>query len=159
MDWFKGCESSTLTPSSSCSSVMASLSLSFSSSIVPSSIPHHKSTKIHTQDSTFRVTCFAISSPPSKPVIKKRHWKKGEFPGTSETSVDDSTRRTPIKNIKRKLEKKNSAKAWVNTVTESLSEQIDKKQWLQALQVFTIKFNTFTCVWEEIEGFFCRLFI
>ncbi|XP_014506945.1 pentatricopeptide repeat-containing protein At3g06430, chloroplastic [Vigna radiata var. radiata] len=136
---------------------MASLSLSFSSSIVPSSIPHHKSTKIHTQDSTFRVTCFAISSPPSKPVIKKRHWKKGEFPGTSETSVDDSTRRTPIKNIKRKLEKKNSAKAWVNTVTESLSEQIDKKQWLQALQVFDmLREQTF---YKPKEGAYMKLIV
>lgn len=140
--------------SSSSSLAMASLSLSFSSSIVPSPIPHHNSNRTHTQHSTFRVTCFAISSPPSKPVVKKRHWKKGEFPGTSETLLHDSTRRTPIKNIKQKLEKKNSAKAWVNTVTESLSEQIDKKQWLQALQVFTIKFNTFTCVWEGVENFF-----
>lgn len=44
-------------------------------------------------------------------------------------------KKTPIKNIKKKLDKKNVAKAWANTVTEALSECIDKKQWLQALEV------------------------
>ncbi|KAK7347991.1 hypothetical protein VNO80_22537 [Phaseolus coccineus] len=136
---------------------MASLSLSFSSSIVPSPIPSHKSNRTHTQHSTFRVTCFAVSSPPSKPVVKKRHWKKGEFPGTSETFLHDNTRRNPIKNIKKKLEKKNSAKAWVNTVTESLSEQIDKKQWLQALQVFDmLREQTF---YRPKEGAYMKLIV
>nr|POE69404.1 pentatricopeptide repeat-containing protein, chloroplastic [Quercus suber] len=70
-------------------------------------------------------------------VAKKKHWKQGEFPGFSETSVyGTSKRKTPLKNVKKKLDRKNNAKAWANTVTETLSELIQKKQWLQALQVF-----------------------
>ncbi|KAE9609976.1 putative pentatricopeptide [Lupinus albus] len=118
---------------------MALMSLSFSSSI----IPKHKCIKCpnpRTQVPIFRVTHSAISSPPSKStpssspsVVKKKHWKRGEFPGISETP---STRRIPIKNIKKRLDKKDIAKAWVNTVTEALSERVDKKQWLQALEIF-----------------------
>ncbi|OIW00176.1 hypothetical protein TanjilG_29166 [Lupinus angustifolius] len=122
---------------------MASMSLSFYSSIILSPISKHKCFKFpnpRTQVSIFRVTRSAISYPPSKStspsspsVVKKKHWKQGEFPGTSEKP---STRRTPIKNIKKRLDKKDIAKAWVNTVTEALSERVDKKQWLQALEIF-----------------------
>lgn len=125
---------------------MASISLTFSNSIVPSPIPQDKCKKTHnprSQDPIFRVTRYAVSAPASKtassdssPVVKKRHWKQGEFPGVSETSLPGSTRRrSPIKNLKKKLDRKNDAKAWANTVTEALSERIDKKQWLQALEV------------------------
>ncbi|XP_016445743.2 pentatricopeptide repeat-containing protein At3g06430, chloroplastic [Nicotiana tabacum] len=67
---------------------------------------------------------------------KKKHWKQGEYPGFTEQTGSHNKKRTPIKNIKKKLDRKNNATAWVNTVTEALSDHIDKKQWLQALQVF-----------------------
>lgn len=71
---------------------------------------------------------------------KKKHWKVGEYPGFSEISAprfstDKKNNKTPNKNIKKKLDKKNNAKGWVSTVTESLSEAIQNKQWLRALQV------------------------
>ncbi|KAK7291745.1 hypothetical protein RIF29_07128 [Crotalaria pallida] len=124
-----------------------SLSFSFSSSIIPSPIlpHHHKSINSPTpQVPIFRVTRSAISPPPSKyskssssSVEKKKHWKRGEFPGITESpGTSTRNRRTPIKNIKKKLDKKSIAKAWVNTVTEALSERVDKKQWLQALEIF-----------------------
>lgn len=47
-------------------------------------------------------------------------------------------KKTPIKNIKKKMDRKNEAKAWANTVTEALSDCIDKKQWLQALEVMCV---------------------
>ncbi|XP_027331743.1 pentatricopeptide repeat-containing protein At3g06430, chloroplastic-like isoform X1 [Abrus precatorius] len=142
---------------------MASISLSFSSSVVPSPIPQDKS-KITpyptSQDPIFRVTRFTISPPPSKnpsssSLPKKKHWKQGEFPGISETSLP--TRNTPIKNLKKKLDKKNNAKAWVNTVTETLSERVDKKQWLQALQVFDmLREQTF---YQPKEGTYMKLIV
>lgn len=134
---------------------MASVSLTFSSSIAPSPIPQSKFTRTHNNPtrpkvSTFRITYCAISPPPSKtasnssPVVKKKHWKQGEFPGFSQS--EGSTRRGPIKKLKQKIDRKNNAKAWVNTVTEALSERVDKKQWLQALEVdilasFAVKFH------------------
>lgn len=67
---------------------------------------------------------------------KKKIWKEGEFPAYSENSIPVfQKKRTQIKNVKKKLDRKAKAKAWVNTVTESLSDLILKKQWLQALQV------------------------
>jgi hypothetical protein len=124
---------------------MASVSLTFSSSIVPSPIPQHRCNKTHNKVPIFRLIRCAVSPPPSKtasnssPVVKKKHWKQGEFPGFSETP---GTRRKPIKNIKKKLDRKNDAKAWVSTVTEALSERIDKKQWLQALEVLSLLSNS-----------------
>lgn len=73
--------------------------------------------------------------------MKKRHWKQGEYPGVSQASVPSrslNNKKTPIKNIKKKMDKKNEAKAWANTVTEALSECIDKKQWIQALEVMCV---------------------
>ncbi|CAN4095001.1 unnamed protein product [Withania somnifera] len=67
---------------------------------------------------------------------KKKHWKQGEYPGFTEQIGSKSNKKTPIKNIKKKLDRKSNAKAWVNTVTEALSDHIDKKQWVEALQVF-----------------------
>ncbi|KAF9592644.1 hypothetical protein IFM89_016301 [Coptis chinensis] len=87
----------------------------------------------------FRVSCSYVRAPPGTnrrgPSLggdKKRHWKQGEFPG----KLSRSPRRGPIKNIKKKLDDKEKAKAWVNTVTEALSDRILKKQWQDALQVF-----------------------
>lgn len=125
---------------------MASLSLSFSSSILPSPISQEKCRIQHSpnprpQDPIFRVIRCAIAAPTSKSasssssVGKKRHWKQGEFPGTSETSLPGSQKRSPIKNVKKKLDRKAKAKAWVSTVTETLSDRVEKKQWVQALEV------------------------
>ncbi|KAJ1403024.1 Tetratricopeptide-like helical domain superfamily [Sesbania bispinosa] len=143
---------------------MASISLSFSSSIVPSPLSHDKCKKTHnprSQDQIFRVTRNSISAPATKTasdsVPKKKHWKQGEFPGISERSFRGSTGRIPIKNLKKKLDKKNDAKAWVNTVTEALSERIDKKQWLQALEVFDmLKEQSF---YQPREGTYMKLIV
>lgn len=138
----------------------SSFSLSpFSSSPRPSPPPlhnlhnHHHST-INLAASTSTLIRCASSSPSTTKSSsssyrksaeqKKRHWKVGEYPGISDSS-HNSTRRfgngngrppkTPIKNIKKKLDRKNEAKAWANTVTEALSHLIHTKQWLQALEV------------------------
>lgn len=88
------------------------------------------------------IRCKIASSPSrsskssSEPKNKKRIWKEGEFPALSENSIPGFPKtRTQIKNVKKKLDRKAKAKAWVNTVTESLSDLIFKKQWLQALEV------------------------
>ncbi|RZC48743.1 hypothetical protein C5167_017168 [Papaver somniferum] len=67
---------------------------------------------------------------------KKRHWKEGEFQGISEAQFVRSSNRTPLKNLKKKIDNRNNAKAWVNTVTESLADRMHKKLWDEALQVF-----------------------
>ncbi|EEF43179.1 pentatricopeptide repeat-containing protein At3g06430, chloroplastic [Ricinus communis] len=112
----------------------SSLSLSFSSSILPSTLAQSNNNcntkpRSHQPKHTLVLCAYA----PTSTSPKKKHWKQGEFPGFTETSPP---RRTPIKNIKKKLDRKNKAKAWVNTVTEALSDRILKKQWFQALEVF-----------------------
>ncbi|KAG6664123.1 pentatricopeptide repeat-containing protein At3g06430, chloroplastic [Carya illinoinensis] len=129
---------------------MASISLSFSSSLLP--LPHDhlnkniiSSINVKPQNPKSKPFRCAFAAPEkrttnpkssSSSVAKKRHWKEGEFPGFSETSTRGSGKKTPIKNLKKKLDRKNNAKAWANTVTEALSELIQKKMWLQALEVF-----------------------
>ncbi|XP_039117922.1 pentatricopeptide repeat-containing protein At3g06430, chloroplastic-like [Dioscorea cayenensis subsp. rotundata] len=71
----------------------------------------------------------------SSPAPKKRHWKEGEFPGVTDESILGSPR-PPIKNLKKKLDDRNAAKAWVSTVTETLVDKIQKRQWEAALEVF-----------------------
>ncbi|KAL6535648.1 hypothetical protein OROMI_027022 [Orobanche minor] len=86
----------------------------------------------------------ASSAPPSSSIKlnlpKENHWEIGEYPAVTETSVpqflSNNKRKTRIKNIKKKLDKNNNAKAWANTVTEALSDAIDKRQWFRGLQVF-----------------------
>lgn len=130
---------------------MASISLSFSSSLLPSPLlqdknkattatkprDHHGSlcgvVRCAFASPARRKTSSTPSSSSSSAVGKKRLWKQGEFPGTS---AEGRSRRTPIKNIKKKLDRKNDAKAWANTVAEALSDLVLKKQWLQALEVF-----------------------
>ncbi|KAK3025321.1 hypothetical protein RJ639_043830 [Escallonia herrerae] len=117
-------------------------SLSFSSSLLPSPLPqdshyHHRSK--HTTAANHPIPrvlfrCATGSSNSSVAVPKKRHWKEGEYPGYSQTPRRSN--RSPIKNIKKKLDRHNNAKAWVPTVTEDLTDRIQKKQWLQALEVF-----------------------
>uniref|UniRef100_A0A7N0UNI2 Pentatricopeptide repeat-containing protein n=1 Tax=Kalanchoe fedtschenkoi TaxID=63787 RepID=A0A7N0UNI2_KALFE len=118
----------------------ASLSLSFSSSLLASPLPQPAISKPHHNLSTFRAFRCAFAPPPPTntpstlpPPPKKKHWKQGEFPGISDSSL---TRRPPLKNIKKRLDRKDGAAAWVNTVTEALADRIHKKHWLEALQVF-----------------------
>ncbi|XP_020274854.1 pentatricopeptide repeat-containing protein At3g06430, chloroplastic [Asparagus officinalis] len=75
-------------------------------------------------------------SPPQPPPAtpRKKHWKEGEFPGVSEGALP--SRRGPIKNVKKKIEDRAEAKAWVPTVTETLADKIQRKQWQDALEVF-----------------------
>lgn len=70
---------------------------------------------------------------PTPPPPKKKHWKEDEFPGFTEGSVPP--RRSPIKNVKKKLDDRAEAKAWVPTVTETLADKIQKKLWEDALEV------------------------
>ncbi|KAK3189933.1 hypothetical protein Dsin_029494 [Dipteronia sinensis] len=136
---------------------MSSISLSFSSSLLCSPLTHNNNNNNNNNNTTkhnkSQVTNFNVvhcsyvtsatktktSSSSSVVVPKKRHWKEGEYPGFSETSVPVGgygSRKTPIKNVKKKLDRRSKAKAWVSTVTETLSDFILKKQWLQALQAF-----------------------
>ncbi|RCV09218.1 hypothetical protein SETIT_2G009700v2 [Setaria italica] len=70
------------------------------------------------------------------PRQEKRHWKVGEFPGTSAGGPDSKAARTPIKNVKKRLDARADAKAWACTVTEALADRINSKNWKEALQVF-----------------------
>ncbi|KAB1213764.1 hypothetical protein CJ030_MR5G021896 [Morella rubra] len=130
---------------------MASVSLSFLSSLLLHDNLNRKATsgtnsRPQNLESRFvrcafaapvkRTTRKSTSSSSSSSPAKKMHWKKGEFPGFSETSIPGSGRKTPIKNLKKKVDRKDNAKAWANTVTEALSELIQKKLWVQALEVF-----------------------
>ncbi|XP_047307950.1 pentatricopeptide repeat-containing protein At3g06430, chloroplastic-like [Impatiens glandulifera] len=97
----------------------------------------------------------AAPSSPSSDHQRKRHWKAGEYnprPKTSEKKFipkrtdthqirrqsGAAVRKTPINNINKKknLEVKHYPKAGACTVTDSLSDRIKKKQWIEALQVF-----------------------
>ncbi|XP_059286269.1 pentatricopeptide repeat-containing protein At3g06430, chloroplastic-like [Lycium ferocissimum] len=112
-------------------------SLSSSSSLFPSPLIHSGNLRRRFNSlQTRAATRAAVTSSSSVVFPKKKQWKRGEYPGFTEQNGLKNNKRTPIKNIKKKLDRKNNAKAWVNTVTEELSDHIDKKQWLQALQVF-----------------------
>ncbi|KAK4796914.1 hypothetical protein SAY86_029240 [Trapa natans] len=118
--------------------------VSFSSSLLPSPFQQNAiSTPSIFRPTKLSMFCaFAaparkkIAAPPSPIGPRKRHWKEGEFPGISETALIGTNRKAPMKNMKKKLDRKNSAKAWVNTVTEELADRISKKQWREALEVF-----------------------
>ncbi|XVF28125.1 hypothetical protein REPUB_Repub15cG0002000 [Reevesia pubescens] len=117
----------------------SSMSLSFSSSLLSSPLPRSEksNTKPHPSLSkSFFIPCAVAAAVPSSVSDKKRqrHWKEGEYPGLSQHFIPGSSKKTPLKNLKKKLDRKNNAKAWVCTVTETLSDCILKKQWLQALQ-------------------------
>jgi len=121
---------------------MASMSLSFSSSLCSSRIPEGKRRFRHRDVGIVRCVLAASKSSPGS-VTKKRLWKDGEFPGITEPV---NQRRTPIKNVKKKLDRRSKANGWVNTVTETLSDLIAKKQWLQALEVF--RFSLFSFMFD-----------
>ncbi|XP_037494776.1 pentatricopeptide repeat-containing protein At3g06430, chloroplastic [Jatropha curcas] len=139
--------------------MVSSMSLSFSSLLLPSPLPHTTTTTTSSNSNIVRnkqiailVVCSYSATSPSS--YEKKHWKKGEFPGITETFAP---RKQPIKNIKKKLDKKSKAKAWVNTVTEALSDRIAKKQWLQALEVFEmLKVQPF---YQPKEGTYMKLLV
>lgn len=114
-----------------------SISLSSSSSLFPSPLILPAGGNLRRLFYFRRPLTAVISCRSSSSVAfpKKKHWKQGEYPGFTEQSGFKNNKRTPIKNIKKKLDRKSNAKAWVNTVTEALSDYIEKKQWVQALQV------------------------
>ncbi|XP_073134317.1 pentatricopeptide repeat-containing protein At3g06430, chloroplastic [Henckelia pumila] len=136
--------------------------LSLSSSFLHSPLPNAAAAAA--TPTPRRLIITSSSSSPSVTVAspaKKKHWKVGEYPGLIESSIPQfsstSNKRTPIKNIKKKLDKKNTAKGWANTVTEALSEAIEKKQWKRALQVFEmLKDQSF---YQPKEGTYMRLLV
>lgn len=141
---------------------MASISLSFSSSLFPTSLPNSNNNSSSSSSNyitlrarepnillivrcAFAAPARSTAPPPPPPSeSRKRHWRQGEYPGIPETAATRGiSRKPPIKNVKKKLDRKNKAKAWVNTVTESLSERIQNKQWLQALEVGWVSLSFF----------------
>ncbi|XP_057958993.1 pentatricopeptide repeat-containing protein At3g06430, chloroplastic [Malania oleifera] len=154
---------------------MASISLSLSSSFLPSPLPPDRSyhNKLRSrEDSIARVFYCAFASPARNTIVssspsssssavappQKRHWKEGEFPGTSVASrPTQGKKRAPLKRVKKKLDRKKAAKAWVNTVTEALSDRILNKQWLEALEVFEmLKEQPF---YQPKEGTYMKLLV
>ncbi|KAK7328545.1 hypothetical protein VNO77_22655 [Canavalia gladiata] len=118
---------------------MGSISVSFSSSILPSSVSHAKlKTNFITQDTIVRVTRISVSASASKTTLsassvsKHGRRKENEFP---ETLFFESTEKTNI-NRKKKKKKKENAKAWVHSLPEVLSYHIHKKHWIIALELF-----------------------
>lgn len=72
--------------------------------------------------------------PAPAPPQGKRHWKAGEFPGAA-AAPGSGTPRTPLKNVKKRLDARADAKAWACTVTEALADRVSSKNWQEALQV------------------------
>ncbi|KAK3445609.1 hypothetical protein EUGRSUZ_A01491 [Eucalyptus grandis] len=135
----------------------SSPSLSFSSSLPRSPLPEgggagRRSAAVSLPVPSSRRVILCASAPPagktagaggspSSAAAKKRHWKEGEYPGISENSraaaaAANGRRRPPLKNVKKRLDRRSDAKAWACTVTEALSDRILKKQWAEALEVF-----------------------
>ncbi|KAK7304053.1 hypothetical protein RJT34_15061 [Clitoria ternatea] len=123
---------------------MSSTSLSFSSSIFPSPIPHAKSkTNPITRNSLFLCSLSASASKTSASSFslssssKNSPRKEDEFPKELFLETMD---KTPFgkkkKKNKKKKEKENNAKAWVRSLPETLSYRIHKKQWIIALELF-----------------------
>ncbi|XP_042407913.1 pentatricopeptide repeat-containing protein At3g06430, chloroplastic-like [Zingiber officinale] len=135
-------------PSSSSSSTLPRSSAPARS---PPNNRHWKEGPSYSSSSTLPRSSAPASSPP-----KKRHWKEGEFPGASE-SFPSRRPRMPIKNIKKKMDDRAAAKAWVCTVTEALADRIQKRQWQEALKVFDmLKEQPF---YSPKEGTYMKLLI
>ncbi|KAJ0540271.1 putative tetratricopeptide-like helical domain superfamily [Helianthus annuus] len=99
---------------------------------------------------------FQVRCAVAEPMKKKKVWKQGEYPGDV-SSFDRNQRRTPIKNIKKKLDRKSNLNPWVNTVTQALSEAIDTKHWLTALEIFKmLKEQPF---YQPKEGSYMKLIV
>ena len=93
--------------------------------------PPRRSSAVESRSPPRRSPAVEYRSPPRRSQeARKKHWREGEFPGVSEGS-----RGTPIKNLKKKVDDKEMAKAWASTVTETLGERIQKKDWQGALEV------------------------
>ncbi|CAN0928390.1 Pentatricopeptide repeat-containing protein At3g06430, chloroplastic [Linum grandiflorum] len=93
----------------------------------------------------------------SAPAPTRRHWKQGEFPGRTQPSESENRRNATLKNAKKKLERKENATAWANTVTEALSDAISNKQWQRSLQVFEmLKQQSF---YSPKEGTYMKLLV
>ncbi|CAN1802062.1 Pentatricopeptide repeat-containing protein At3g06430, chloroplastic [Linum perenne] len=131
------------------------MSLSFSSFLQTplgrlssnSHAPGNSSSSFHRRHSLHPTAAATPASP-------RRLWKQGEFPGTTQPS---DRRRVPLKNVKKKLDRKEKAKAWVNTVTEAFSDSIANKQWLTALEVFEmLKQQPF---YQPREGTYMKLLV
>ncbi|XXG74021.1 hypothetical protein AAC387_Pa07g2845 [Persea americana] len=130
---------------------MSSLSLSFSQSIPHIFKTEAENPKLEGFSRVLPCIAFARAAPSSPtrkratstpkrttPRGKHRLWKVGEHPGVSDASHSRSLpRSTPLKNVKKKIDDRNAAKGWASTVTEALSEKIQKKQWEAALEVIT----------------------
>lgn len=133
-----------------------------SSSFLPSPLLSNTAIRITAAQPLRRPSISSSAATPPSPstlnMPNKKHWKVGEFPGVTKTSAPlFGKKRNPIKNIKKKLDKKNNARAWANTVTEALSEAIDNKQWLRALQVFEmLKAQPF---YQPKEGTYMKLLV
>ncbi|CAD6221649.1 unnamed protein product [Miscanthus lutarioriparius] len=84
---------------------------------------------------SYPLLCSASPSCLAAPSQGKRHWKAGEFPGTT-AGPGSGTPRTPLKNVKKRLDARADAKAWACTVTEALADRVSSKNWQEALQVF-----------------------
>ncbi|KAI3825492.1 hypothetical protein L1987_06982 [Smallanthus sonchifolius] len=143
------------------SSTPPSWSLSFSSSPSLSSDNHRRLHHDHRinygiNSPRFQLRCAmrSVAAP-----TKKKLWKQGEYPGdvSGNSSFDRNKKRTPIKNIKKKLDRKNNLNPWVNTVTQALSGSIDAKQWLRALEIFKmLKEQPF---YQPKEGTYMKLIV
>ncbi|XXG74090.1 hypothetical protein AAC387_Pa07g2899 [Persea americana] len=150
---------------------MSSLFLSFSHSISHIFKTEADNPKLEGFSRVLPCSAFARAAPSSPtrkrapsapkrttPPGKHRLWKVGEHPGVSDASHSRSSpRSTPLKNVKKKIDDKNAAKGWASTVTEALSEKIQKKQWEAALEVFgMLKEQPF---YQPKEGTYMKLLV
>nr|XP_043606436.1 pentatricopeptide repeat-containing protein At3g06430, chloroplastic [Erigeron canadensis] len=113
-----------------------SSSLSFSSSLLSSNnhrpLRRDNHRRIIIINTPIRCAMRSVAEPK-----KKKLWKQGEYPGdVSVNERNNNKRRSPIKNIKKKMDRRDNLNPWVSTVTEALSDSIETKNWLRALQVF-----------------------
>ncbi|KVH24770.1 pentatricopeptide repeat-containing protein At3g06430, chloroplastic [Cynara cardunculus var. scolymus] len=139
-------------------------SLSFSSSLSSSSenyrhLHYHRCIHYRIISPRFLFRCAITSASSVAAPKKKKIWRQGEYPGNvpENSSFDMKKRRTPIKNIKKKLDRKDNLNPWVKTVTEALSDSINTKQWLRALEVFEmLKEQPF---YQPKEGTYMKLIV
>ncbi|CAH1453243.1 unnamed protein product [Lactuca virosa] len=116
---------------------------SFSSSLSLSTdsyrdLHHHHRIHYPITSPRFLFRCAMRSASSVAAPKKKKLWKQGEYPGdvAGTSSFDRNKRRSPTKTIKKQPDRKNDLNTGVITVTEALSDSINNKQWLRALEVF-----------------------
>lgn len=115
---------------------------SFSSSLSLSTdsyrdLHHHHRIHYPITSPRFLFRCAMRSASSVAAPKKKKLWKQGEYPGdvAGTSSFDRNKRRSPSKTIKKQPDRKNDLNTGVITVTEALSDSINNKQWLRALEV------------------------